>query len=317
MGASVRVQDRRGPVSSPLASRSAARERLARTIRRRTTCGSAQTQLRGQCRKPIIKGFETNGATRPLAHQHGRARVHSIERAASGKPAVRSNANRYVRQRIDEPDVLHICIEAFKGSCQHVAVSGTRQCAAKYNGNFHEQKPRSNLGLRLVQDSARFTCSLLSQIQFEQHARIDVDHRNQSSDRTSSRIPARSIPCGTPTTGPAPGLGTFRRGKRTFPAIASRASASSSETVGAPTTGGGASCATTRPRSVTSTVSPSATTRRYSLNLFLSSRTPAALIGPNVAPSATSCKLRSRACVDSGAARSWLWQLEEHYWGEG
>ncbi len=48
---------------------------------------------------------------------------------------------------------------------------------------------------------------------------------------------------------------------------------------------GGNSSATTSPRSVTSTLSPKRTRRRYSLSRFFRSRTPTVIIGNNVAPS--------------------------------
>ena len=143
------------------------------------------------------------------------------------------------------------------------------------------QGPDCALGVRVVRRGVRPRVGLrdaeIRQVQFEQHARIDVDPP-ESAAGSNVLQDARQINPLRNAGDPAPGLGTFRCGNRTFLAIASRASTSSSESAGSPRTGGGASCATTRPRSVTSTVSPSATIRRYSLNLFLTSQTPAALM---------------------------------------
>jgi len=106
---------------------------------------------------------------------------------------------------------------------------------------------------------------------------IKIDHlslRSCSISRNSSRKGMTGLRGGGPADG---SVGGVIQPWRT--ASASKASANS----GLRFFGGGASSATTRSRSITSTVSPLAARRTYSLSLFLRTFNPTALMSHNVA----------------------------------
>jgi len=118
---------------------------------------------------------------------------------------------------------------------------------------------------------------------------IKIDHRSLRSCSNSRRSLRKDI-TGLRGGGPAPG----RAGGVIHPwrtASASKASASS----GLRFLWGGASSATTRSRSVTSTVSPLAARRTYSLSLFLRTFRPTALIDSNVASGSYLCQGRAKS----------------------
>src|SRR5437867_586405 len=100
------------------------------------------------------------------------------------------------------------------------------------------------------------------------HRRVEIDHRTSRSARssaTSAASGAAAMLCGGPS---APPNGGVTQPRRTASARTPSASA------GLRPARGGTNSATTRSRSVISTVSPPAAIRTYSLSLFLSNLRP-------------------------------------------
>jgi hypothetical protein len=114
--------------------------------------------------------------------------------------------------------------------------------------------------------------AILSQKMGERHRTIEIDHRSDRSSCKSAKISLSFI------TGFRAGISlTADSGGLTHP-WRTASSKSASEPNGLRPGAGGPSSATTRFRSVTSTVSPAAASRMYSLSLFLRCSMPTDLM---------------------------------------
>jgi hypothetical protein len=192
--------------------------------------------------------------------------------------------------------------EGLQGSCEHRRGEFNKGDAAQQrthfirmrSGELERVNPSPNLTLKETAGDQRFLPELFrgravfGQKMCERNRGVEIDQRSLRS-WSNSRLRSRKDMTGLREGGPADeSAGGLMRPWRT--ASASNASAST----GLRCFSGGTSSATTRSRSVTSTVSPFAARRTYSLSLFLRTFNPTALMASNVASSSYRCQVDKR-----------------------